>query len=96
VILIYINLEINIDFSSLCIYINIYKEEKMVKKAKVFTSGGSQAVRLPKEFRFEDDKEVFIKKLGKIVILIPQSVNVWKDFFYNPEKITSDFMEAGI
>jgi len=68
----------------------------MVKKAKVFTSGGSQAVRLPKEFRFEDDKEVFIKKLGKIVILIPQSVNVWKDFFYNPEKITSDFMEAGI
>ncbi len=68
----------------------------MIKKAKVFASGGSQAVRLPKEFRFENEKEVYIKKLGKIVILIPQSVNVWKEFFNSEEKVTSDFMEAGI
>ena len=35
-----------------------------MKTAKLFQNGQSQAVRLPKEFRF-DDSEVFIKKTGK-------------------------------
>jgi antitoxin VapB len=39
-------------------------------KAKLFTHGGSQAVRLPKEFRFEG-KEVTIRKEGDAVILEP-------------------------
>ena len=34
-----------------------------MKAAKLFLNGQSQAVRLPKEFRFEG-KEVFIKKTG--------------------------------
>jgi len=34
-----------------------------MKTAKIFRSGNSQAVRLPKEFRVPDD-EVFIKKTG--------------------------------
>lgn len=34
-----------------------------MKIAKVFRSGNSQAVRLPKEFRVSDD-EVFIKRTG--------------------------------
>jgi antitoxin VapB len=38
--------------------------------AKLFMNGRSQAVRLPKEFRFDGD-EVFIKKVGDVVILIP-------------------------
>lgn len=38
--------------------------------AKVFWSGRSQAVRLPKEFRFEVD-EVGIKRRGNAVILEP-------------------------
>ena len=41
-----------------------------MKTAKIFQNGQSQAVRLPKEFRF-DDKEVFIKKIGHVVCLIP-------------------------
>jgi antitoxin VapB len=40
------------------------------KRAKLFTHGGSQAVRLPKEFRFEG-KEVVIRKQGDLVILEP-------------------------
>jgi antitoxin VapB len=40
------------------------------KRAKLFMHGGSQAVRLPKEFRF-DGKEVVIRKQGNKVILEP-------------------------
>ncbi|MBK6294227.1 MAG: AbrB/MazE/SpoVT family DNA-binding domain-containing protein [Rhodoferax sp.] len=38
--------------------------------AKVFTTGRSQAVRLPKAFRFDTD-EVSIEKVGNAVILRP-------------------------
>ena len=41
-----------------------------MQTAKLFTNGRSQAVRLPKEFRFEGE-EVFIKKVGNVVMLIP-------------------------
>ena len=40
------------------------------QKAKLFTHGGSQAVRLPKAFRFEGD-EVRIRREGDKVILEP-------------------------
>lgn len=39
--------------------------------AKLFINGRSQAVRLPKEFRFEGD-EVFIKRIGQAVVLLPR------------------------
>jgi len=38
--------------------------------AKIFKNGQSQAVRLPKAFRFEGD-QVYIKKVGNAVLLIP-------------------------
>ena len=40
--------------------------------AKIFKSGGSQAVRIPKRYQLPGD-EVFIRKLGSAVILIPKS-----------------------
>ncbi len=46
-----------------------------MKTARIFRNGQSQAVRLPKEFRFEDDF-VYIKKSGNAVILIPAK-NSW-------------------
>jgi antitoxin VapB len=39
--------------------------------ARIFTNGNSQAVRLPKEFRF-DAEEVVIKKVGDMVVLFPK------------------------
>ena len=39
-----------------------------METAKIFTSGGSQAVRLPKSCRFPCD-EVAVKKVGSIVML---------------------------
>jgi antitoxin VapB len=42
--------------------------------AKLFQNGRSQAVRLPKEYRFENEEdEVVIKKFGKAVVLISKS-----------------------
>jgi antitoxin VapB len=42
----------------------------MTATAKLFTHGRSQAVRLPKEFRFEG-REVRVTKVGNRVILEP-------------------------
>ena len=47
-----------------------------MKTAKLFTNGRSQAVRLPKEFRFKG-KEVFIKKTGAGILLLPKEESVW-------------------
>ena len=43
----------------------------MADRAKLFKSGGSQAVRLPREYRFEGQEEVTIYRKGKQVILEP-------------------------
>jgi antitoxin VapB len=39
-----------------------------MSEAKLFTHGGSQAVRLPKEFRFEG-KVVHVRRVGQEVVL---------------------------
>ncbi|MEI1278728.1 type II toxin-antitoxin system VapB family antitoxin [Leptospira venezuelensis] len=41
-----------------------------MNRAKIFKNGDSQAVRLPKEFRFKG-KEVYIHREGEIVVLTP-------------------------
>jgi len=61
--------------------------------AKLFQNGQSQAVRLPKEFRFDNLKEVFIKKINGMVVLIPKDdTNKWDDFFDNLDNFSEDFM----
>lgn len=61
-----------------------------MKTAKIFQNGQSQAVRLPKEFRF-DDKEVYIKKTGHVVYLIPRT-DSWDVLFDSLKKFSKDFM----
>jgi len=65
-----------------------------MKTAKLFQNGQSQAVRLPKEFRF-DDSEVFIKKSGNVVQLIPRS-DSWNSLFDSLKKFSRDFMSERI
>lgn len=62
-----------------------------MRTAKLFQNGQSQAVRLPKEFRFEGDK-VFVKKLGNAVIIIPYQ-DSWRVLFESLEQFSADFME---
>lgn len=61
-----------------------------MKTAKLFRNGKSQAVRLPKEFRFDDD-HVYIKKSGNVVVLIPAH-DSWKSLVDSLDKFSDDFM----
>lgn len=61
-----------------------------MKTAKLFQNGQSQAVRLPKEFRFEGD-EVIIKRSGSAVILLPANRS-WDVLVNSLDKFSDDFM----
>lgn len=60
--------------------------------AKVFWSGRSQAVRLPKEYRF-DEKEVRIRRHGATIVLEPVPTDwAWLDALVGP--VDPDFEQA--
>ena len=46
-----------------------------METAKIFENGRSQAVRLPKKFRFNTD-EVIVQQLGDAVILVPRVAGI--------------------
>ena len=58
--------------------------------AKIFQTGRSQAVRLPKAYRF-DGRQVFVKRVGQAVVLMPE-VNSWDMMFDACDEFSSDFM----
>jgi antitoxin VapB len=62
-----------------------------MKTAKLFKNGESQAVRLPKEFRFEGT-EVLIKKAGNAVVLLPKKKS-WDSLLESLALFSSDFMK---
>jgi antitoxin VapB len=62
------------------------------KFARVFMSGRSQAVRLPKEFRFDTDR-VIIRREGRHVLLSPPFKD-WEDYWKNGTRFPDDFYEA--
>ena len=62
-----------------------------MKTAKLFQNGQSQAVRLPKEFRFEGD-EVLIKRSGSAVVLIPAN-HSWDALVDSLHKFSADYMD---
>jgi len=61
-----------------------------MKTAKLFKNGESQAVRLPKEFRFEGE-EVFIKRAGDAVVLFPKAKS-WDVLLQSLDRFPADFM----
>lgn len=61
-----------------------------MKTAKLFKNGESQAIRLPKEFRFAGN-EVFIKRVGDAVVLLPKAKS-WDTLIESLPKFPSDFM----
>jgi antitoxin VapB len=58
--------------------------------AKLFKSGNSQAVRLPKAYNFEG-REVYVNKIGRTVILLPKD-NPWEMLVSSLDQFTDDFM----
>ena len=61
--------------------------------AKVFENGRSQAVRLPKDFRFTEN-EVAINMVGSVVMLMPKS-DLWAGFLSSLDMFSDDFMSEG-
>ncbi len=64
-----------------------------MKTAKIFRSGNSQAVRIPKEFQLEGE-EVEILKKGRLLVLRPRKKS-WTVLMDSLQKFTDDFMEKG-
>ena len=64
-----------------------------MKTTKVFKSGNSQAVRIPKEFHLEGE-EVEIRRKGKSLIHRPKKQS-WAALIDSLEKFTDDFMADG-
>ena len=60
---------------------------------KVFISGNSQAVRIPKEFHI-DYSDLYIKKIGSTIILFPQE-NQWENLERSLSEFSDDFMNEG-
>ncbi len=58
--------------------------------AKIFQNGKSQAIRLPKEYRFRGSK-VYIKRMGNAVILIPEQ-DSWQTLVESLEQFSDDFL----
>ncbi len=64
-----------------------------MEKAKLFENGGSQAVRLPKKYRFSS-REVLLWRLGRAVVLMPAEER-WAAFLEGLEGFSQDFLEGG-
>jgi antitoxin VapB len=62
-----------------------------MEEAKLFKNGQSQAVRLPKQYRFRG-AAVYIRKLGNAVVLIPKDAP-WESMSKACSKFTDDFMQ---
>lgn len=68
----------------------------MTRTAKLFTTGGSQAVRLPAEFRFEGD-QVYVRRDERTgdVILSTRPRSNWSEFMAARERfepLPDDFL----
>ena len=61
-----------------------------METGKLFMNGRSQAVRLPKGFRFEGE-EVFIKRVGNAVVLLPVGGS-WETLYESLGAFSEDFM----
>ena len=77
------------------VYTRIYTEIEVITMVytKVFISGNSQAVRIPKEYHI-NESELAIKKIGTTIILFPKS-SPWAHLEQGVAEFTPDYMADG-
>ncbi len=76
------------------IYTAPRQEGNTMEIARVFTNGRSQAVRIPKEYRFSTDS-VYINKIGEVLVLTPvEQLAVMFD--KGAAMLTDDFLKGGV
>ena len=64
-----------------------------MKTVKVFKSGNSKAVRIPKEYLINEE-ELFINKVGNTIVLFPHD-DPWELFKKSLEDFSDDFFSEG-
>jgi antitoxin VapB len=80
------------NYISSFIFIEATSDVGHSKTVSKWTKLGHKA---PKEFRFENAKEVFVEKFNGAVILFPKSNHaVWNTFFDSLEDFSDDFMDT--
>lgn len=62
-----------------------------MKTARVFQSGNSQAVRLPKEFNLDVSEVLVFRKDGDLVLRPLKKT--WQDYFERGRRFADDFPE---
>ncbi len=78
--------------STLRYILDTYRGGVHVQRAKIFQSGRSQAVRLPKEFRF-NGTEVYVKRVGNAVVLLPTE-DAWDSLAQALDLFSDDYMSV--
>jgi antitoxin VapB len=63
-----------------------------MKTATVVSQAHGQTICLPEEFRLDGD-EVFVKKVGRSIMLIPKQVDPWRSLADSLEQFSEDFMQ---
>ena len=59
-----------------------------------FVTGRSQAIRIPKEYRFADDEELVLNRIGDSLIITPKRA-LASSFFSGANMLDDDFMSEG-
>lgn len=62
-----------------------------MKHSKIFKSGNSQALRLPKDFNLKNG-DVLVSKVGELLIAVPEN-HPWAPFLASLQLFSDDFME---
>ena len=63
-----------------------------MKTVEVMTNGLVQSISLPQDCHVDGTK-VFVKRVGRVVLLIPSDVDPWQMFTQSLSDFTDDFME---
>ena len=66
-----------------------------MKIVRLFKNGRSQAVRLPKEYRFGNSKEVKVRRKGRSIILEPVEEFSWDRWWDRWQALGDEFMPEG-
>lgn len=64
-----------------------------MKTVEIITTEGQQSIRLPKDCRIEAS-EVFVKRLGRSLLLIPKDSDIWEVALMGLDEFTEDFMQV--
>jgi antitoxin VapB len=82
------------DLDCLIVYTEVYiifRGDLILKTAKVFKSGNSQAVRLPKEFQLKEKELSIVLKDGALILRPIRKT--WKEYFESGKRFNKDFPE---